>query len=312
MDPTEARCVEEAPQPLAQLPDVGDLDTVEFWFGGTGWTFDATFTRSAVDCPRSGRRRRWPPGSLVPTRSRPGSRATTGSTSRATARTRDSRASRPSELRLAHHGGRPGGQPSSYVATASLMRAALGFEPASATAQLTITDADGEKTTRQLPSMDKPRLRREDYRAACTSRATSSTRAPLSSDPARTATESDSRSTARRTSARRRPRKGRTSILAEPAPGQAQTTWSGRHRSLPTQGEPHNQQERHATMKNQPYLSAPCRLAAATVLLLGGCSSDPRPTTRRRRPRASHRQRHRRVLRCRPGTRPKSRPGSRP
>lgn len=28
-------------------------------------------------------------------------------------------------------------------------------------------------------------------------------------------------------------------------------------------------------MKKKPYLSAPCRLAAATVLLLTGCSSDP-------------------------------------
>jgi hypothetical protein len=37
----------------------------------------------------------------------------------------------------------------------------------------------------------------------------------------------------------------------------------------------HHHVERHATMKTRRSISASCGLAAATVLLLGGCSSDP-------------------------------------
>ncbi|MDQ3690876.1 MAG: hypothetical protein M3406_12755, partial [Chloroflexota bacterium] len=45
-------CVDAAPEPGSDLPDVGDVSRVEIEFPLEGWTFDASFRAIGVACPR--------------------------------------------------------------------------------------------------------------------------------------------------------------------------------------------------------------------------------------------------------------------
>jgi hypothetical protein len=166
-------CTEEPPDPVAKLPDAGDPAGIDFWFGVPGWTFEATFTQLGVDCPRAEHIRA----------------VTTGDHWSHLA---------PAGLAgdylvdlsgVGPHGGFKGvpttwsfvwqtpvdgpvDQPNGQVGESELMVHALGFEPTSAAAEVTVTDADGESTTRRLPeaegdcslSADDTEFDGDDYR----------------------------------------------------------------------------------------------------------------------------------------------------
>ena len=149
-------CIEEPTAPVSQLPDVGGPQGIDFWFGVEGWTFTATFTQLDVGCPRREITR---------------------------AETTGDRWSHLAPAGLAGdylvelsgvgpHGGFKGvpttwsfvwhtpvdgpvDQPTAHVGGSELMVHALGFEPTSASAQVTITDADGVVTTRRLPGAEE-------------------------------------------------------------------------------------------------------------------------------------------------------------
>jgi len=149
----DLECVEDEPVPLADLPDVGSPEAVEFWFGVKGWTFDAELTQLGSDCPRSESTK------AVPTRANwfrldPAGFAgdyrvdLTGYGPHAEFK------GVPTSMSFVWHTpvDGPVDQPRARVSDASLELSDLGFQPTSATAQLTITGANGETTTRQLPS----------------------------------------------------------------------------------------------------------------------------------------------------------------
>jgi hypothetical protein len=145
-------CVEEAPAPVAELPDIGSPDHVDFWFGVKGWTFDAEFTQLGSDCPRSESTKtvstsdRW--FRLDPAGLAGDYRVTLSGYG-----THSEFKGVPTQMSFIWHtpADGPVDQPKSHVSDASLALTDLGFRPTSATAHLTITDANGETTTRQLP-----------------------------------------------------------------------------------------------------------------------------------------------------------------
>lgn len=145
-------CVEEAPVPLADLPDVGSPDHVDFWFGVKGWTFTATFTQLGDDCPRTEDTK------TVPIRAHwfrldPAGFAGDYRVDLTGYGPHSELKGVPTSMSFVWHTpvDGPVDQPKSRVSDASLELSDLGFRPTSATAQLTITDANGETTTRQLP-----------------------------------------------------------------------------------------------------------------------------------------------------------------
>lgn len=145
-------CVEEEPEPLSELPDVGTLDDVELWFGAKGWTFDATFTELGSNCPRS-------------------EDARSVSTAARWFRLDPAGFAGDYRVDLSGHGPHSGikgvptmmsfvwhtpvdgpvDQPRAYLGDGSLELSDLGFQPASSAAQVTVTDANGKTTVRQLP-----------------------------------------------------------------------------------------------------------------------------------------------------------------
>jgi hypothetical protein len=146
-----AGCVEEPPTPIAELPDIGSPEAVTFWFGVKGWTFDATLTRLDSRCPRA------EDTTTVATgahwfRLDPAGYAGTyrvdlsGSGPHADHRTV------PTRMSFLWHtpADGPVDQPRGRVGESELMLYDLGIAPTAATAKITITDADGESTTREL------------------------------------------------------------------------------------------------------------------------------------------------------------------
>lgn len=145
-------CVEEAPVPLAELPDVGSPDHVDFWFGVKGWTFTATLTQLGNDCPRSEDTKTVPIGAHW-FRLDPAGFAGDYRVDLTGYGPHSEFKGVPTSMSFVWHtpADGPVDQPKSRVSDASLELSDLGFHPTSATAQLTITDANGETTTRQLP-----------------------------------------------------------------------------------------------------------------------------------------------------------------
>lgn len=146
------RCVEEEPEPLSELPDVGTLDDVEFWFGAKGWTFDATFTELGRDCPRSEDAR------SVPIAARwfrldPAGFAGDYRVDLSGHGPNSGIKGVPTMMSFVWHtpADGPVDQPNAHVSDASLELSDLGFQPASSAAQVTVTDANGKTTVRQLP-----------------------------------------------------------------------------------------------------------------------------------------------------------------
>jgi hypothetical protein len=145
-------CVEEEVPPLAELPDVGSPEHIDFWFGVKGWTFDASFTQLGSDCPRSEGTKtvqvgaRWfrldPAGLAGDYRVDLSGYGPHAEFKRV-----------PTSMSFVWHTpvDGPVDQPSASVSDSELQVSHLGFQPASAAAQLTIIDANGETTTRQLP-----------------------------------------------------------------------------------------------------------------------------------------------------------------
>ena len=146
-------CVEELSTPVAALPDVGSPEGIDFWFGVKGWKFDATFTEIGVECPRSEHtkavpvRNHWfhldPAGLAGDYRVDLDGVGPHGGGSKGV----------PTALGFVWHTpvDGPVDQPRAEVWDSELMVADLGFEPTSASAQVTITDANGKSTTRRLP-----------------------------------------------------------------------------------------------------------------------------------------------------------------
>lgn len=148
-------CVEEAAGPVAGLPDVGSPETLDFWFGVKGWTFDATFTELGTDCPRSedtktvSTRDHW-------FRLKPAGFAGDYQVDLTGYGPHSEFKGVPTTMSFVWHTpvDGPVDQPKARVSDASLELSDLGFHPTSATAQVRITDANGETTTRQLPSIN--------------------------------------------------------------------------------------------------------------------------------------------------------------
>jgi hypothetical protein len=146
-------CVEELSTPVAALPDVGSPEGIDFWFGVKGWMFDATFNEIGVDCPRSERtkavrvRSHWfhldPAGLAGDYRVDLNGVGPHGGGSKGV----------PTALGFVWHTpvDGPVDQPRARVGDSELKVDDLGFEPSSASAQVTITDANGMTTTRRLP-----------------------------------------------------------------------------------------------------------------------------------------------------------------
>ena len=148
-------CIEEPPEGVAQLPDVGGPAGIDFWFGVEGWTFTASFTQLGVDCPRVDDTRVVATGDqwfhLAPAGLAGDYRVTV-----------DGRGPHggfkgvPTGWSFVWHTPVDGplDQPTAQVGDSELIVHALGFEPSSASAEVTITDANGDTTTRRLPDAD--------------------------------------------------------------------------------------------------------------------------------------------------------------
>jgi hypothetical protein len=152
----DSDCVEEAPPPVAELPDVGSPEAVSFWFGTKGWTFDAKLTRLDSECPRAEDTRTVSTGAhwfrLDPAGFAGDYRVDlVGHGPHADHRTL------PTNMSFVWHTTRDGpvDQPRAHVSEDELMLYDLGSAPTRATAEVTITDAKGARTTRRLPA---PRL----------------------------------------------------------------------------------------------------------------------------------------------------------
>ena len=145
-------CVEEPPVPVTDLPDAGSPDHIDFWFGVKGWTFDAELIELGSACPRTESARVVPVGDhwfrLAPAGFAGDYRVIlSGYGPHAEFK------GVPTGMSFVWHTpvDGPVDQPKSSVSVSHLQVSDLGFQPASATAQVTITDANGETTTRRLP-----------------------------------------------------------------------------------------------------------------------------------------------------------------
>lgn len=147
-------CAEEPPA-VAQLPDVGGPDGIDFWFGVDGWAFTASFTQLGVDCPRVEDTRAMTTGDqwfhLSPAGLAGDYLVTV-----------DGRGPHggfkgvPTGWSFIWHTPVDGplDQPTTQVGDSELFVHDLGLEPAAASAEVTVTDADGETTTRRLPAAE--------------------------------------------------------------------------------------------------------------------------------------------------------------
>jgi hypothetical protein len=146
-------CVEEQPAPPDDLPDIGSPDHVDFWFGVKGWTFSATFIQLGAECARSeatrtvhteGRWFRIDPAGLA------GDYRVDLEGSGPHAEFKGV----PTKMSFVWHTpvDGPVDPPTSRVSDSELEVHDLGVQPTSATAEVTITDATGETTTRRLPN----------------------------------------------------------------------------------------------------------------------------------------------------------------
>jgi hypothetical protein len=151
--PTGGRCVEEEPEPLAELPDIGGPRAVEFWFGGKGWTFDATFTQLGSGCPRSEARYAQSIGARW-FRLKPAGFAGDYRVDLSGHGPHSGIKGVPTMMSFVWHTpvDGPADQPKARVSVGELEVSDLGFDPTSASAQVTITDDNGEETTRRLPA----------------------------------------------------------------------------------------------------------------------------------------------------------------
>ena len=145
-------CVEERPAPVAQLPDIGSPEGIDFWFGVQGWTFEATFTQLGVDCPRAESTR------SVATRDHwfhlaPAGLAGDYRVDLVGQGPHGGEKGVPTAMSLVWHTpmNAPVDRPRAQVSDSELVVHALGYEPTAVSADVTVTDANGQATTRQLP-----------------------------------------------------------------------------------------------------------------------------------------------------------------
>ncbi|CUR54967.1 conserved hypothetical protein [metagenome] len=146
-------CVEDEPQPVADLPDIGSPEAVEFWFGVKGWTFEASFTELGGACPRSEDTVTTPKGAHW-FRLEPAGFAGDYRVSLEGYGPHAGFKGVPTMMSFVWHTpvDGPVDQPKATVSDSDLEVSALGLTPVSAEARVTITDATGETTTRTLPS----------------------------------------------------------------------------------------------------------------------------------------------------------------
>lgn len=148
-------CVDEEAGPIAELRDVGSPEHLDFWFGVKGWTFDARFTELGSDCPRSEHTKTVSTGARW-YRIKPAGLAGDYRVDLIGDGPHSEFKGVPTMMSFVWHTpvDGPVDQPKARVSVEDLEVHDLGFQPASTSAQVTITDANGEKTTRQLPGGD--------------------------------------------------------------------------------------------------------------------------------------------------------------
>lgn len=145
-------CVEEDAGPVAELPDVGSPEVVEFWFGVKGWTFTASFTQLGNNCPRSEDTKTVSTGDHW-FRLKPAGLAGDYQVDLIGYGPHSEFKGVPTTMSFVWHTpvDGPVDQPKARVSVSDLDVSDIGFQPASATAQVRITDVNGETTTRRLP-----------------------------------------------------------------------------------------------------------------------------------------------------------------
>jgi len=146
-------CVEERPDPVAMLPDIGSPEAVEFWFGVKGWTFEASFSQLGTDCARGESAKTVVTGAHW-FRLDPAGYAGDYQVDLAGYGPHADFKGVPTMMSFVWHTTTDGpvDQPTARVSHSDLEVSRVGFHPASATAKVTITDANGQRTTRRLPS----------------------------------------------------------------------------------------------------------------------------------------------------------------
>lgn len=147
-------CVEEEPEPLAELPDVGSPEFVDFWFGVKGWTFEASFTELGVACPRVEETKTVSTGGHW-FRLDPAGLAGDYRVDLTGYGPESDFKGAPTQMSFVWHTPTDGpvDKPEARVSSlgGDLEVVSLGFQPTSATARLTITAANDASMTRPIP-----------------------------------------------------------------------------------------------------------------------------------------------------------------